>query len=86
MKNGMVVNQRDIVLIVYPYSDLSQKKKRPVLVLSNNDYNFHNEDIICCAITSNPRNYANSVEFSSVDLESGSLLSELKRRNEKYHL
>lgn len=58
MKDGIIANQRDIVLIVCPYSDLSQNKKRPVLILSNNDYNFHNEDIICCAITSNPRNYA----------------------------
>lgn len=83
MKGGIIVNQRDIVLIVYPYSDLSQKKKRPVLVLSNNNYNFHNEDIICCAITSNPKNYANSIGFSSVDLESGRLPFESRIKSNK---
>lgn len=83
MKDGMGINQRDIVLIIYPYSDLSQKKKRPVFVLSNNNYNFHNEDIICCAITSNQRNYANSIEFSSVDLESGGLPFESRIKSNK---
>lgn len=31
--------QGDILLISIPFSDLSSNKKRPVLVLSNDDYN-----------------------------------------------
>jgi len=45
--------QGDILLIPIPFSDLSSNKKRPVLVLSNNDYNNKTEDIIVAAITSN---------------------------------
>lgn len=73
MTNGTNVSQRDIVLIPFPYSDLSQNKKRPVIILSNTLYNQKNEDFICCAITSNHKNYEGSVKFNSNDLESGSI-------------
>lgn len=73
MTNGMTFNQREIILIPFPYSDLSQNKKRPAIILSNSGYNSNNEDVICCAITSNPRNYANSVEIKTTDLDSGNL-------------
>lgn len=42
-------SKSDIVIINFPFSDLLQAKKRPVLVLAEKG-----EDIICCAITSNP--------------------------------
>jgi len=73
MNNGTNVNQRDIILIPFPYSDLSQTKRRPAIILSNNEHNSNNEDIICCAVTSNPRNYENSVKINSDDFDSGSL-------------
>lgn len=46
-------NQGDIVLIPIPFSDLTSQKRRPVLVLSNNDYNQRYQDVIVAAITSN---------------------------------
>lgn len=46
-------DQRDIVLIPFPYSDLTGVKKRPALIISNNAIN-KSEDRICCLITSNP--------------------------------
>ena len=73
MNAGTTINQRDIVLIDVPYSDLSGMKKRPVLIISDNEHNSHNEDIICCAVTSNPRNYAKSIEISMQELEFGRL-------------
>ena len=39
-------NQGDILLIPIPFSDLKTSKKRPVLVLSNSDYNSNNQDIV----------------------------------------
>ncbi len=63
MKDGTNINQREIVLIPFPYTDLSQNKKRPAIILSNAEHNSKNQDLIYCAITSNPREYANSIKF-----------------------
>ncbi|MCK4937784.1 MAG: type II toxin-antitoxin system PemK/MazF family toxin [Methanosarcinales archaeon] len=73
MTSGMSVNQRDIILIPFPYSDLTQTKKRPSIIISNQTYNSNNEDVICCAITSNPRNYDKSIEIANDDLDKGNL-------------
>ncbi|MDD9953242.1 MAG: type II toxin-antitoxin system PemK/MazF family toxin [Candidatus Woesearchaeota archaeon] len=44
-------NKKDIVLLPFPYSDLSAAKQRPALILSNKLLN-KTEDRICCLITS----------------------------------
>jgi len=72
--NGITVKQRDIILIPFPYSDLSQEKRRPAIIISDSEYNTHNEDVICCAITSNPREYHQSIEINSKDLDDGNLM------------
>jgi len=48
-----MINQRDIILIPFPFSDLSESKIRPALVVSNNIYNSQSLDIVVTAITSN---------------------------------
>ncbi len=45
--------QKDIVLIPFPYSDLTTLKQRPALIISNNKINKM-QDRICCLITTNP--------------------------------
>ena len=77
-KPGTNVRQRDIILIPFPFSDLSTSKKRPAIIISNFSYNTHNDDIICCAITSNPRNYTGCVPITSADLDEGQLNYESK--------
>jgi mRNA interferase MazF len=49
----MMYRQGDILLIPFPFSDLSSTKQRPVLVLSNSEYNWSQQDIVVAAITSN---------------------------------
>lgn len=59
----------DVVVIPFPFSDLSQSKRRPALVLSV----LQGDDLILCQITSKSisDNYAVPVDES--DFESGSL-------------
>jgi len=49
MKGGMMYSKGDIIIINFPFSDLVNAKKRPMAVLAEKG-----EDIIGCAITSNP--------------------------------
>lgn len=71
--DGTTVRQRDIVFVPFPFSDLSRAKVRPVVIISDNEHNLHNEDFICCAITSNPREYHQSIAIQDQDIEFGSL-------------
>lgn len=49
MNGGMMFSKGDIVVVQFPFSDLINAKKRPMLVLG-----MKGEDLIGCAITSNP--------------------------------
>lgn len=73
MKGGTNIKQKAIVLMPFPYSDLSQKKKRPALVVSSNEFNRGNDDIVCCLITSNLKDKSYSVLIDNGDLTSGYL-------------
>lgn len=67
--------QRKIVLVPFPYSGLSSSKRRPVLVVSNNEYNSFFRDVLVCVITSNRFTDDYSTTLEDGDSESG-LLSE----------
>jgi len=51
MNAGTTYNQRDIILMPFPYSDLTGAKLRPAVIISNQ--NLKGEDKLCCLITSN---------------------------------
>ena len=46
----------DIVLVPFPFTDLSSTKKRPALVVSPDGFNEHAHDIVLVAVTSQPSN------------------------------
>ena len=71
--SGTKYRQKDIVLVPFPYSDLSRAKRRPVLIISNDRYNEKFKDVLVCVITSNLRKDAYSVELTDDDLEIGVL-------------
>ena len=48
-----IYKQRDIVLVPFPFSDLSGQKVRPVLILSNDAYNQQSADVVVCGLTTN---------------------------------
>ncbi|MBI1882993.1 MAG: type II toxin-antitoxin system PemK/MazF family toxin [Chlamydiae bacterium] len=51
----MNLSQGDIVLTVFPYTDLTSQKVRPAVVLSTTSYNLQEKDVILCLVTSNIR-------------------------------
>lgn len=77
--------QGDILLIPIPFSDLTSHKKRPVLVLSNDDYNSKTEDIVVAAITSNLTAKDYIVMLTSDDLDEGSLKVDSSIRVDKIY-
>lgn len=65
--------QGDIVLIPIPFTDLSSQKRRPVIVVSNDDYNHRTQDVVVVAMTSNPTSSSYSFVITSADLSRGIL-------------
>jgi mRNA interferase MazF len=58
-----------VVLVSFPFSDLSQAKLRPALVLGH----AGRDDWILCQITSNPYADSTAVSLADSDFASGSL-------------
>ena len=62
----------DIVLVLFPFSDLSSAKKRPALVITQ----LNRDDAIVCQITTNNVADGYSIEIQNTDLEVGQLLKQ----------
>lgn len=73
MKSGIVFNQGDILIVPFPFSDLTSVRQRPVLVLSKKEYNEKCEDIITCGITSNIKDSKYSVLIDNSELIEGNI-------------
>ena len=68
----MKIRQRDIVWVSFPYTDGSNFKKRPALVLSNGNYNKNFDDILLAYITSTKRN-SFEISIKNADIIDGYL-------------
>ncbi|QQR92525.1 MAG: type II toxin-antitoxin system PemK/MazF family toxin [Candidatus Iainarchaeum archaeon] len=66
-------NQRDLVLIPVPFTNLDSKKVRPAIVLSNNEYNKHTQDILVVGVTSVPKDEPYSLPLTDEHMEEGKL-------------
>ena len=73
MQSGIMLKQRNIILIPIPFTDLTSQKKRPAIIISNDNYNETHEDIVVAALTSNvePRDF--TITLTSDNLEVGTL-------------
>jgi mRNA interferase MazF len=71
-----MIEQRDLLLVPFPFSDQSGRKVRPVIVISNNSFNSNSEDIIVIGVTSNVKKERYSLNLKSSDLEEGNLFTE----------
>lgn len=72
-RSVLMINQKDIVLIRFPFSDLSGSKVRPAVVVSNDGYNGRSLDVIVLAMTSNLALSLLKVFVENTDLDSGTL-------------
>ena len=59
----------DIVVLPFPFSDLSSSKRRPALVLAD----LEGDDIILCQITSKNTRDNSAISLENSDLTSGAL-------------
>jgi mRNA interferase MazF len=59
----------DIVVVPFPFSDLTNSKRRPALVITE----LTGDDVILCQITSKNTNDKYSIELNSTDFENGNL-------------
>ena len=66
-------SQGEIVLIPVPFTDLTSKRRRPVIVVSNDKYNQSTSDIIVDAMTSSLTPAPFSFTITSADLGAGAL-------------
>ena len=58
-----------VVLVPFPFSDLSRSKLRPAVILAAAD----RDDLILCQVTSNPYSDNSAVALTSSDFSVGSL-------------
>ena len=78
-----MINQREIYLMRYPFSNGERCKVRPALVLSNSRYNNKQDDILACPITSQLKEVEYSVTLETSDLDEGKLKTKCRIRADK---
>lgn len=59
----------DVVVVPFPFSDLTMAKRRPALVISA----LEGDDLILCQITSQPISDVHAVALADQDFQTGSL-------------
>jgi len=70
-----MTQQRDLLLVPFPFSDQTGRKIRPVVVISNDSFNNYSQDVIVVGVTSNVKREKYALTFTNDDLEEGKLLA-----------
>lgn len=68
-----MIEQRDLLLVPFPFSDQSGRKARPVIVISNNEFNRDSDDIIVVGVTSNILKDEYTLNLTNNNLDEGKL-------------
>ena len=71
-----MTDQGDLLLVPFPCSDQSGRKIRPVIVISNEEFNIHSEDLLVIGVTSNISKDKYTLSLNNNDLEEGKLFSQ----------
>jgi len=68
-----MIEQGDLVLAPFPFSDQSGRKIRPAIVVSNKQFNNFSEDVIVVGVTSNMIRNKYTLDLTNSDLDFGTL-------------
>ena len=79
----MKANQKEIVLLPYPFSNLEKNKVRPALIVSNNVFNKKSDDCIMVPLTTIIKNEQYSLIINQEDFSFGKLLKPSRIRVDK---
>ncbi|MBS3099657.1 type II toxin-antitoxin system PemK/MazF family toxin [Candidatus Pacearchaeota archaeon] len=79
----MNINQKELVLLPYPFSDMERTKVRPALIVSNNVFNKQGNDCVVVPLTSLIKDQQYSVIIGQQDLCEGTLLKTSRIRADK---
>jgi mRNA interferase MazF len=77
-----MIEQKDLLLVPFPFSDQSGRKVRPVIVISNNEFNKYSEDIIVIGVTSNVLKEKYTINLTNKNLDEGKLFTNCSIRIE----
>lgn len=70
-----MIKQGDFLLVPFPFSDQSGRKVRPVIVISNEEFNSYSGDLIVVGVTSNISKDRYNLPLNNPDFEEGRLIT-----------
>ena len=70
----VMILQRQIVLLNFPFSNLKTSKVRPAIVLSNDKYNKKSRDVVVIPLTSNTIKTNYDLIITNKSMEEGNLM------------
>lgn len=79
----MHINQKEIVLLPYPFSNLEGMKVRPALIVSNKFFNKKSADCLAVPLTTIIKDEPYSVIINNNDMVSGELIKQSRIRTDK---
>lgn len=79
----MIFQQKELVLLPYPFSDQGGSKVRPAIIVSNDNFNKRCEDCVLVPLTTVIKDEPFSLVLNQDNLESGKLLKQSRIRIDK---
>ena len=79
----MQINQKEVVLLPYPFSNFEGMKVRPALVVSNESFNKKSADCIMVPLTTVIKGEPYSIIIDNADMDSGELVKQSRIRADK---
>ena len=79
----MIFQQKELVLLPYPFSDQGGSKVRPAIIVSNDNFNKRCEDCVMVPLTTVIKEEPFSLIVNQDSLESGRLLKQSRVRIDK---